>query len=117
MLFIICFVKSSAIFSGKCLCWSLFLIKFIKKRLPHRCFPVNIANFLITVFFIEFLRLLLLDLQKQSFADALQNRCSEKFHNIVRKIPVLDLFLIKFIKRRLQHRYFPVNIAKFLRTV
>ena len=39
-----------AIFTGKHLCWSLFLIKltacnFIKKRLQHRCFPVNIAKF------------------------------------------------------------------------
>ena len=29
----------------KYLCWSLFLIKFVKKKLQHRCFPVNIARF------------------------------------------------------------------------
>ena len=28
---------------------------FIKKRLQHRCFPVNIAKFLRTAFFIEHL--------------------------------------------------------------
>ena len=33
---------------------------FIKKRLQHRCFLVNIANFLRTVFFVENLRWLLL---------------------------------------------------------
>ena len=46
--------KSFAMFTGKRLCWSLLLIKFqalrpcnfIKKRLQHRCFPVNIAKFL-----------------------------------------------------------------------
>ena len=41
-------VKNFAIFTGKHLRWSHFLIKrlhFIKKRLQHRCFPVNIAKF------------------------------------------------------------------------
>ena len=33
---------------------------FIKKRLQHRCFPMNIAKFSGTDFFIEHLRLLLL---------------------------------------------------------
>ena len=41
--------KRFAIFTGKCLCWSLFLINesvFNK----HRCFPVNIAKFFRVVF-------------------------------------------------------------------
>ena len=51
------FLKKSAIFTGKQLCWCLFLIKFqaclkacnvIKKRLQHKCFPVNIPKFLRT---------------------------------------------------------------------
>ena len=68
------FIRNFAIFTGKHLCWSLFLIKlqalhkvagltafnFIstssQKRLQHRCFPVNIAKFLRAVFFIEHLR-------------------------------------------------------------
>ena len=45
-----------AILTEKCLCWCLFLNKnaglqacnFIKKRLQHRCFLVNIAKFLRT---------------------------------------------------------------------
>ena len=50
-------LKIFAIFTGKYLCWSLFLIKllnllnFIKRRLQRRCFPVNIAKFLRTLFF------------------------------------------------------------------
>ena len=32
---------------------SLNACSFIKKRLLHRCFPVNIAKFLITAVFIE----------------------------------------------------------------
>ena len=47
-------LKNSAIFTGQQLCWSLFLIKYqarnpatLLKRLQHRCFPVNIATFLI----------------------------------------------------------------------
>ena len=39
-------LKNLAIFAGKRLCWSPFLIKFIKKRLQHRCFPVNISKIL-----------------------------------------------------------------------
>ena len=47
-------LKNIAIFTGKHLCWSLFLSEnvslqsynFIKKRLQHRCFPVKIAQFL-----------------------------------------------------------------------
>ena len=37
--------KNFAIFTGNHLCWSRFLIKLhIKKRLQHRCFPVNIEK-------------------------------------------------------------------------
>ena len=35
-------LKNSAIFTGK----SLKASNFVKKRLPHRCFPVNIAKLL-----------------------------------------------------------------------
>ena len=45
--------KSLAIFTGKHLRWRFFLINFIKKRLQHRCFPVNIAKGLSTAFYIE----------------------------------------------------------------
>ena len=46
-------LKNLAIFPGKHLCWRFFLKKFIKKRLQHRCFPVNIAKCLSTAFYIE----------------------------------------------------------------
>ena len=56
---------------------------------------------------------------KQSFADFLQNRCSEKFRKFHRKTPILESLLNKvglkawnFIKKRLQHRCF----LKFLKT-
>ena len=62
MLFTIGVLKSFTIFSRKYLCWSLFIIKFIKKRLHHRCFLVHIATFLRTALFIEHLLLLRLDL-------------------------------------------------------
>ena len=62
--------------------------------------------------------------QKQSFAGVFQNRCSWKFHNIHKKKPVLEPLFNKvaglkaynFIKKKLQHRCFPVNITKFVRT-
>ena len=61
MFFKICVLKIFPVFTGKHLCWRLFLIKlqafqtynFIKMRLQHRCFPVNIAQFLRTAFFLE----------------------------------------------------------------
>ena len=37
------FLKNFAIFRGKRLCWSLFLINFIKKRLQHRCSPYGVT--------------------------------------------------------------------------
>ena len=53
-LFKIGVLQNFAISTGKHLCWSLFL-NFIKKRLQHRRFPVNIAKFLRTAFSIEHL--------------------------------------------------------------
>ena len=45
-------LKKFADFTGKHLCWNLFLINFqtnfIKKRLQYRCFPVKFAKFLRT---------------------------------------------------------------------
>ena len=41
-------LKNFAIFTGKHLCWSLFLNKVTGLQvvsLQHRCFPVNIAKF------------------------------------------------------------------------
>ena len=49
--------------------------------------------------------------QKEPFA-VLPNRCSSQFLNIHRKTPVFKFLLIK---KTLQHRCFPVNIAEFLK--
>ena len=46
-------LKNFAMFTGKHLCWNLFLSKVasLKKRLQHSCFPVNISkNFKNTYF-------------------------------------------------------------------
>ena len=43
------------------MCWSLRACDFTKKRLKHRCFPVNIVKCLRIAFFIEHLRWLLLN--------------------------------------------------------
>ena len=64
------------------------------------------------------------EIQRKSFTDVLQNRCSKKFCSVYRKALVLESFFNKhadlkacnFIKRRLQHRYLPVKSAKFIRT-
>ena len=53
-------LKNFAIFAGKHLYWGLVLTKFIttflKKRLQHKCFTVNLHKFFRTAFFIEQLR-------------------------------------------------------------
>ena len=44
-------LKNFATFTGKHLCWNLKALRpatLLKKRLQHRCFPVNIAKFLRT---------------------------------------------------------------------
>ena len=54
-----------------------------------------------------------------------QIRCCSQFQNINREIPVFESLFDKvagleaynFIKKRLQHRCFPANVAKFLRAV
>ena len=54
-----------------------------------------------------------LGFSREQSADALHNRCSQNIH-------IKTLFgcfsVCSFIKKRLQHRCFPVNIAKFLKT-
>ena len=44
-------VKILENFTGKHLCWSLFLINFITNRLQHRFFLVEFAKFLATCFY------------------------------------------------------------------
>ena len=56
-------LKNFAIFTGKRLCLNLLLIKtynFPRKRLRHRCFPVNIAQILITLILMKICEQLLL---------------------------------------------------------
>ena len=62
-------LRNIAKFTGKHLCQSLFFNKvaglsaatLLKKRLWHRCFSVNFAQFLETSFFLEYLWWLLLN--------------------------------------------------------
>ena len=64
--------------TGKHLCQSLFSNKvtdlrpatLLKKRLWHRCFPMNFAKFTRTLFFTEHLRWLLLNIfRSKSYKD------------------------------------------------
>ena len=68
-------LENFAKFTGKHLYQSLFFNKvadlrpvtFLKKRLRHRCFPVNFANFLRTPIFIEHLWWMLLIFQNWAY--------------------------------------------------
>ena len=75
-----CSVKK-VFFTGKYLCRSLFFNKvaglrpetLLKKRLWHRCFPMNFAKVLGTAFFTEHLRWLLPKTPTQAPKKLLQN--------------------------------------------
>ena len=72
-------LRKFAKITGKHLCQSLFFNKVVglrlatllKKRLWHRCFPVNFAKFLRTPFFIEHLWWLLLFFRKTKVSNML----------------------------------------------
>ena len=61
-------LRNFAKFTEKHLCQSLRARTLLKKRLWHRCFPVNFAKFLRTPFLIEHLLWLLLYFEKQTTA-------------------------------------------------
>ena len=68
-------VKIFAKFTEQHLCWSLFLIKlqpsglelFLKKKLQHRCFPLNFVKFIRTPFFTEHLQTTASEICRVSF--------------------------------------------------
>ena len=73
MFFKIGILRRFANFTGKRLCWSLFLkdlraggLQLDKKRLQHSCFPVKFATFLRTPFLTEHIRWLFLHLRAAS---------------------------------------------------
>ena len=84
-----------------------------KKGLQCRCFALDFVNFLI-----------LFKFQKQSLAGVLQNKFSLKFWNTQRKTPVMESLISKvkglhpatLFRKKLQHKCFTLNFAKFLRT-
>ena len=59
--------------------------------------------------------------QKQPLKVFCKRRCSEKLCKFLRKTPALeslfnnaaDLWVSTFLRKRLQHRWFPVKLAKF----
>ena len=93
-------------FTGKCLCWGLFLYNKSQASGPAMqiFFSTEICK-----------------LDKDTVV--LKNKCSWNFTIFTGKHQWWRLFLIKFrdwrplflFKKRLQHRFSPVNIAKFIR--
>ena len=79
-------LKNFTIFTEKHLCRSFFF----KKRLLHRCFPVNIAKFLRTALFIEHFWWLHLYL--------LNKVAGLKTSNVIKKKLQLSCFPVKFVE-------------------
>ena len=105
----------------------VFIYKLSSSGFESSCSHLNIISWYFCKHFWGIKRKLnigsLKDL-KHLFLDIIHNRCSWKFRNIHRKTPVLeplfnkvaDLKACNCINKRLQHRCFFVNIAKFSRT-
>ena len=108
---------------------------FIKERLRHRYFLVNIAKYLRTPDLKKILERLLLDLSKFHHRNSRAKRSNDlrcflkkgilrNFAKLARKHLCQSLFFNKvaglspaaLLKKKLWHRCFPVNFAKFLRT-
>ena len=110
MLFKIGVLKNFTLFTGKLLCWSLFLMKllgwrpcnFIKERLQHRCFPVNNVKFFRTHFFTEHLWWLLLYVVWANIAPVENVSCAMLsqlyLDNIVRSTCLQMVFKISVLK-------------------
>ena len=86
-------------------------------ELPNRHVFLHLSNVHISVC------LLFSDAINLSF---LQRRCSSTFHKIQRKRPVQEILLViklrlvaglQLHQKRLQHRHFPMNFVKLLRTL
>ena len=106
-------LKNFTNFTGKNLCWNFFLDKvadlkvcnFIKKRLQHRCFPVEFHKFLRASFFTEHLRWLLLEgvFKGTSLVKILQCCHFNIFginHRCFRKIPIkknIETFIVSLV--------------------
>ena len=116
------------------------MIKFIKKRLHHRCFPVNIANFLRTAilwntfsgcFWIYFLHAVAVKLFKNSnimehlwclLLDLFLGCGSSCLEIFCKRVVLRDFakFTGKHKKKRKKRRWhigFPVNFVKFIRSL
>ena len=110
--------------TGNTVCIYLLLQKQIAKRLWYRRFPVNLAKFLRTPFLQNTSRRLLLLLFVfihfciPQEAEVFVCRCSLKqmflkISQISQESTRAGVSFYNFIKKRLQHRCFPVKFVKF----
>ena len=89
-----CSLKKFAIFARKHLCWNLFLINIVTKRIQLRCFPVNIAKFLRTAFSST--------PPVAASTGSLKKRCSETFRKLQQNVLLRESFFIKLQTYMLQ---------------
>ena len=86
MLLQIGILKNFAIFTGKRLCWSIFLIKFIKKRLQHGCLSLNLTKVLRAAKVLEHLRWLFLEAEEENMNVIKSVHCTRKTSFFVQRI-------------------------------
>ena len=110
--------KNFTNFTGKHLCWSLFLIKlqacnFLKKRLQHRDFPVKFVKFLKTSFFTDHLRwLLLLFLKEDTYKQEIKSQYYLPWHWVFMNAKFTNLSP-KFRLHKIH--VFPKNLNVFIK--
>ena len=105
MLFQVGILKNFAIFTGKRLCWSLFLINIIKKGLQHECLPLNVTKVLRAAKFLEHLRWLFLEAEEENMnvIKSVLNHCTRKTSFYVQRIHCL-----KSVQIQSSGPYFPL---------
>ena len=103
MFFKISVLKSFANFTGKHLCWSLFLIKLqaldphvTERWLQHRCFPVKFAKFLRTAFFQKHLQWLLLYFLQCAKKETFSKDLFCKFESFLLSVALRGVFRTMF---------------------
>ena len=99
------------------LCLTVSSITFILYNNPSlKNLKTWVGIFRVGVFLIPEKPYYIKDVQKQPFADVLQNKCSWKFCRIHEKTLVLESFFNKVAGlKRPQHKCFPMIFAKFSR--
>ena len=108
-------LKSFVIFTGKHLCWSLFLIRlqacrFIEKRFQHWCFPLHVKKIFKNSYLYKHQLLIILSLAIYLFSDVhlqLQRKTDLSVKKILIKIRLCNrvTYFLKIMPKSLRYTW------------